>query len=68
MFKVERNPFGAACAISHDDQCVLHLVPGTEFNEKNVNTIVHILNISEEFADKLNSSVVSADHNSQHKG
>jgi hypothetical protein len=44
QYKVERDDHGFAQAISRDGQWIIHLVPGTEFNEQNADTIVAELN------------------------
>lgn len=43
-YKVERDDHGFAQAISRDGQWIIHLVPGTEFNEQNADALVAELN------------------------
>ena len=43
-YRVIRDDHGYACAIAEGDQWILHLNPGTEFNEKNADRIVGELN------------------------
>lgn len=45
-FKVERDIYNYACAISENGQWVIHLKEGTEFNENNIDRIVNLLNES----------------------
>lgn len=43
-YKIERDEHGFAQAISRDGQWIIHLVPGAEFNEQNVDSVIAELN------------------------
>lgn len=44
QYKVERDQHGFAQAISRNGQWIIHLVPGTMFNEQNADEVVAELN------------------------
>jgi len=52
-YRVVRDDHGYACAIAEGDQWILHLNPGTEFNEKNAGQIVDELNQRQDFIDHI---------------
>ena len=52
-YRVVRDDHGYACAIAEGDQWILHLNPGTEFNEKNADRIVDELNQRQDLVDHI---------------